>query len=133
MAQEGFAKALRDREEITITVTGRRSGREVTLPVWFALEGKTLWLLPLHGSRTQWFRNVLADPTITLRAGRHALKTTGQPRRARSAVQGVLEKFRKKYSAKLVAEYYDHSDAVVDVPMGAGRVSQRKRLAKRAN
>ncbi len=117
MAQADFAKALRDREEIKITVKGRRSGHEVTLPVWFVLEGKTLWLLPVHGSRTQWFRNVLADPTLTLRAGRRALTAMGRPRRARSAVQRVLDRFRKKYSAKLVAQYYDHSDVVVDVPI----------------
>ena len=119
MVQADFANALRDREEIKITVKGRRSGREVALPVWFALEGKTLWLLPLHGSRTQWYRNVLADPTLTLRAGRRALTAMGRPRRARSAVQRVLKRFRKKYSAKLVAEYYDHSDVVVDVPIDA--------------
>src|SRR6266480_5759018 len=87
MAQADFTKALRDREEITITVKGRRSGRDIKLPVWFALEGKTLWLLPVQGSRTQWFRNVLADPTITLRAGRQALTAAGRPSRARSVVQ----------------------------------------------
>ena len=62
MAQADFTKALRDREEITITVKGRRSGRDIKLPVWFTQEGTTLWLLPVHGSRTQWFRNVLVDP-----------------------------------------------------------------------
>ncbi|HET9001840.1 MAG TPA: nitroreductase/quinone reductase family protein [bacterium] len=119
MVQADLAKAIRDREEIKITVKGRRSGHEVTLPVWFVLEGKTLWLLPVHGSRTQWFRNVLADPTLTLRAGRRAVTAMGRPRRARSAVQRVLDRFRKKYSAKLVAQYYDHSDVVVDVPIDA--------------
>ena len=119
MVLADFAKALRDREEIKIAVKGRRSGREVTLPVWFTLEGKTLWLLPLHGSRTQWFRNVLVDPTLTVRAGRRVLTAMRRPRRARSAVQRVLERFRKTYSGKLVARYYDHSDVVVDVPIDA--------------
>ena len=119
MVQADFAKGLRDREKIKITVKGRRSGHEVTLPVWFVLEGKTLWLLPVHGSRTQWFRNVLADPTLTLQAGRRAVTAMGRPRRARSEVQRVLERFRKKYSAKLVAQYYDDSDVVVDVPIDA--------------
>ena len=79
MAQPDFTKALRDREEITITVKGRRSGRDIKLPVWFTLDGKTLWLLPVHGSRTQWFRNVLVDPTITVRAGRQALTAADAP------------------------------------------------------
>ncbi|HYM91347.1 MAG TPA: nitroreductase/quinone reductase family protein, partial [bacterium] len=117
MAQAEFVKALRDREEISITVKGRRSGREVRLPVWFTLEGKTLWLLPMHGARTQWYRNVLADRMNTERAGRHALAVVAHPRRARTAVRRVVEQFRKKYSAELVARYYDHSDAVVEVPL----------------
>ena len=135
MVQADFAKALRNREEITITVKGRRSGRDIKLPVWFSLEGTTLWLLPVHGSRTQWFRNVLVDPAITLRAGRQALTATGRPSRARPVVQRVLERFRKKYTAKLVAQYYDRTDVVVDVPIagGPGRNSRRKRRAAPAH
>ena len=135
MAQADFTKALQDREEITITVKGRRSGRDIKLPVWFALEGKTLWLLPVQGSRTQWFRNVLADPTITQRAGRQALTEAGRPSRTRSVVRRVVEQFRKKYTAKLVAQYYDRTDVVVDVPIdaGAGRSRPRKRRAAPAN
>ncbi len=133
MAQADFVKALRDREEISITVKGRRSGREVRLPVWFTLEGKTVWLLPLHGARTQWYRNVLADRRITLRAGRHAVAVVVRPRRARTAVRRVVEQFRKKYSADLVARYYDHSDAVVEVPLGAcqGRDTLRTKRSGR--
>ena len=117
MAQAEFVNALQDREEISITVKGRRSGRAVRLPVWFTLEGKTLWLLPLHGARTQWYRNVLADRMLTLRAGRHAVAVVVRPRRERTAVRRVLGQFRKKYTAELVARYYDHSDAVVEVPV----------------
>ncbi len=133
MAQAEFVKALRDREEISITVKGRRSGRAVRLPVWFTLEGKTLWLLPLHGARTQWYRNVLADRTITLRAGRHAVAVEVRPRRERTAVRRVLEQFRKKYSAELVVRYYDHSDAVVEVPLRArdGRDTPRTKRSVR--
>jgi hypothetical protein len=37
-------------DELTITVTGRRSGRKISLPLWFALDGQTLHLLPVTGS-----------------------------------------------------------------------------------
>src|SRR5256885_17040768 len=107
MAQTDFTKALQDREEITITVKGRRSGRDIKLPVWFALEGKTLWLLPVQGSRIQWFRNVLADPTLKLRAGRPALTAEGRPSRGRWVVQRGVEQIRKKYSTKIVGRDFD--------------------------
>jgi len=119
VAPTDFLNALRDREEISITVKGRRTGREARLPVWFVLQGRTIWLLPLHGSRTQWCRNVLVDPLITLKAGRQALKAKGLPRRAQRTVQRTMGQFRKKYSAELVARYDDHSDVVIEVPIHA--------------
>ena len=103
MTQADFMRALQARKEISITVKGRRSGRELSLPVWFVREGNTLWLLPLHGSRTQWYRNVVADHAVTVRAGRRALRVAGRPIRDRTAVQRVLDQFRKKYGAADVA------------------------------
>jgi len=48
---------LRDRlsrsSEITITVTGRKSGRSISIPVWFVFEDDKLYLLPVQGSDTQ--------------------------------------------------------------------------------
>ncbi|GEM_PF-336282 len=133
MAQADFAKALGDREEISITVTGRRTGRRVRFPVWFVVDGETMWLLPLHGSRTQWYRNVLAHPVITVSAGRQQLTARAKVRQEKRTVQRTVDQFRKKYTAALVARYYDHSDAVVevpirsDVPRGDRRPARRKR------
>jgi len=63
---------LKDRlsrsREITITVTGRKSGRAISIPVWFVWEDEKLYLLPVHGSDTQWYKNVLQNPTIRIDA-----------------------------------------------------------------
>lgn len=121
MTHADFMKALDDHKEISITVKGRRSGREVTFPVWFTHEGNTVWLLPLHGSRTQWYRNLLADHAVTVHAGRHVLTATGHPKKERAAVQRVLDQFRKKYGNEDFARYYDHTDAVVEVPVSTSQ------------
>jgi hypothetical protein len=42
----------RDRK-ITITVTGRKSGRTISLPIWFVWDDGKLYLLPVKGSDTQ--------------------------------------------------------------------------------
>lgn len=55
--------------EITITVTGRKSGHKSSRPVWFVLEGDDLHLLPVEGSDTQWYQNVLKNPNIGIEAG----------------------------------------------------------------
>jgi hypothetical protein len=48
---------LKDRlsryRQLTITVTGRKSGRAISIPVWFVLEDDKLYLLPVQGSDTQ--------------------------------------------------------------------------------
>ena len=60
---------LSQANEITITVTGRKSGRSISNPVWFAFEGDQLYLLPVHGSNTQWYKNVLKNPSLRVEAG----------------------------------------------------------------
>jgi hypothetical protein len=45
-------------------VVGRKSERTISIPVWFVLEGQKLYLLPVHGSATQWYQNVLQNPQI---------------------------------------------------------------------
>ena len=65
---EEFKEALKRTDEIQLTVTGRRSGRKISHPVWFVQENNTLYLLPVKGSDSEWFKNVLENPTITLTA-----------------------------------------------------------------
>ena len=64
--------ALRDRlsrsSEINITVTGRKSGRAISNPIWFVLDENKLYLLPVKGSDTQWYKNVLKNPSIRIDA-----------------------------------------------------------------
>lgn len=112
-----IAQALRDRTEISITVTRRTDGRAITHPVWFVLERKTLWLLPVRGSRTRWFRHLRANPTITVRAGRRRLTTTAAPVTDRAAVQTVVARFRRKYTREEIERYYTTFDAAVKVSL----------------
>ena len=42
----------RDRQ-IKIRVIGRKSGKTISIPVWFVLEGEKLYLRPVQGSDTQ--------------------------------------------------------------------------------
>ena len=52
-AREDFLKDRLSRSnEITINVIGRKSGRTISIPVWFVLEGDKLYLLPVQGSDT---------------------------------------------------------------------------------
>ena len=83
--------------EINITVTGRKSGRAVSIPVWFVLDGEKLYLLPVHGSNTQWYKNVLKNPLIRIDAGGETAEVKVVPFTDATQVSSVVERFRGKY------------------------------------
>jgi deazaflavin-dependent oxidoreductase (nitroreductase family) len=112
---------LKDRlaryRQIKVSVIGRKSGQTISIPVWFVLEGKKLYLLPVHGSETQWYKNVLKNPTIRIDARGVEEKLRAKPVTGAKAVKSVVEKFREKYGAKDVKKYYSKFDVAVGVEL----------------
>jgi deazaflavin-dependent oxidoreductase (nitroreductase family) len=117
MADQEFKKALEGTREIELTVTGRRSGRELSRPVWFVQEGERLYLVPVSGSDTEWYKNVLKTPTIRLASLGAQLSATARPIKDAAKVDDVLDKLRAKYGARDVQAYYPKQDAAVEVPL----------------
>ena len=117
MARDPFRAALRDRDEISITTVGRRTGRAITIPVWFVVERRRLWLLPTRGSRNHWFRNLRANPTLIVRAGRYRRTFTARLLKSRAAARRVAGRFRVKYGREDVTAYYSRFDGAVEVPL----------------
>ena len=109
--------ALKDRlsryREINITVTGRKSGRAISIPVWFALEDDKLYLLPVQGSDTQWYKNVLKNPRIRIDARGAEAEFQAVPITDAKQVSPVIEKFRAKYGTSDVKKYYSKFDVAV--------------------
>jgi deazaflavin-dependent oxidoreductase (nitroreductase family) len=96
-------------------VIGRKSGRTISVPVWFVLEGGKLYLLPVQGSDTQWYKNVLQNPSVRIDARGSGGEVQAVPITNAKGVKSVIEKFREKYGAKDVKKYYSNFDvAVVD-------------------
>ena len=58
-----------------ITLTGRKSGRTITLPVSYVREGDTLWVVSSR-NRT-WWRNLLGGAPVTLRLAGQGAKGHG--------------------------------------------------------
>ena len=109
--------ALKDRlsryREINITVTGRKSGRAISIPVWFAVEDDKLYLLPVQGSDTQWYKNVLKNPRIRIDARGAEAEFQAIPITDAKQVSSVVEKFRAKYGTSDVKKYYSKFDVAV--------------------
>jgi deazaflavin-dependent oxidoreductase (nitroreductase family) len=117
MATSAFATALTGRDEIQITVIGRATGRKITHPVWFVEDGDALYLVPVKGSDTEWFKNVLVNPTITLAADGVTWTAEAIPVPDPATVDKVVERLRAKYGAEQVKKYYSKLDVAVKVPL----------------
>jgi deazaflavin-dependent oxidoreductase (nitroreductase family) len=104
-------------QQIKISVTGRKTGKTITVPVWFVLEDNTLQLLPVRGSQTQWYQNVLQNPQIRIDARGAKAAFQAEPITAAREVKSVIEKFREKYGAEDVKKYYSKLDVAVLVDL----------------
>jgi deazaflavin-dependent oxidoreductase (nitroreductase family) len=103
--------------QINISVIGRKSGRKISKPVWFVLEGDKLYLLPVKGSDTQWYKNVLENPSLGVDARGKEGEFQATSITDAAQVRSVVEKFRGKYGSDDVKKYYSKFDVAVIVQM----------------
>src|ERR687891_33656 len=97
MSNSDLHQRLNRANEITLSVKGRKSGKDIPRQVWFVHEGNVLYLLPNRGSDTQWYKNLLGK-SITDRNG----------------VGDVLDRFQFKYGQDF-KKYYTNFDVAVKV------------------
>ena len=116
MANRDFSTGLQNDNIIEITVTGRTSGRSLSYPIWFALDGDKLYLIPVKGSDTDWYKNLRKTPTIRLEARGKTLTASARFLTDEAQLGKVLEKFRDKYGRN-VKSYYPKLDVAVEVPL----------------
>ena len=116
-SRDDLKQRLARYRQIKIGVIGRRSGRTISIPVWFALEGEKLYLLPVQGSETRWYQHVLHNPWIRIEARGEEAEFRAVPVAGAEAVSSAVEKFREKYGAKDVMRYYSKFDVAVVVEL----------------
>jgi len=114
-APSALRKALGAVEEVTITVTGRRSGRKISRPVWFVEDGDRLYLLPVNGAETQWYRNARRTPTVSLRARRSRATVRARPVTDAKRVRRIVRQFRAKYGPGEIKKYYSRPDVGLEI------------------
>lgn len=117
MDSSDIQKTLDSSIELQITVTGRRSGREFSTPVWFVREGKIIFLLPVVGSKNQWYKNVLKSKRIKISSGKVSLELSAKSIDDLRRVGSVADKFRKKHGEADVKKYYTGFDAAVELSL----------------
>jgi len=117
MFKDDLRKRLNKVYEITLSVKGRKSGRDIPRPVWFAYEVNTLYLLPVQGSDTNWYKNMLVDPTLKISVNGVEISDRGKQITDTSTVDDIVGKFKSKYGEGEVKKYYTIFDVAVEVTL----------------
>ena len=117
MSKADLHQRLNSANEITLSVKGRKSGRDIPRPVWFVYEGNTLYLLPNHGSDTNWYKNVLVHPTLKVSVNGIEISARGKPITDSNRVDDIVRKFKSKYGEGEVKRYYTTFDVAVEVTL----------------
>jgi hypothetical protein len=118
MSKADLYERLNRVSEITLSVKGRRSGRDIPRPVWFVHEGNTLYLLPVQGTDTNWYKNFLANQTLKISVnGGTETSVRGKQITDSNRVGDIVSKFKSKYGEGDVKKYYPKTDVAVEVPL----------------
>jgi hypothetical protein len=117
MSKAELHQRLNSAYEITLSVKGRKSGRNISRPVWFVHEGNTLYLLPVQGSDTNWYKNLLANQILKISVNGAEISERGKPITESNSVNNIVRKFRSKYGERDVKKYYPKTDVAVEVPL----------------
>jgi deazaflavin-dependent oxidoreductase (nitroreductase family) len=110
-------KDLSTANEIDLTVKGRNSGQDISRPVWFVHEDDKLYLLPVQGSVTNWYRNVLKNPNVKISVQRQELNGKARTITDDNKVKKIVEKFRSKYGNSDIQKYYSKFDVGIEFPL----------------
>jgi hypothetical protein len=117
MSEDDLHERLNRAYEITLSVKGRKSGKDIPRPVWFVHEGNILYLLPVQGSDTNWYKNMLADPTLKISVNNKKMAVKSTVVTERNRVDDIVKKFKSKYGEGDVKKYYPKVDVAVKVPL----------------
>lgn len=97
--------SLAEEQYCYLTTTGRVSGEPREIEIWFGLEGSTLYMLSGGRGRSNWVRNLIAEPRVEVRIADRTLaglaRVVEDPDEDERARRLLLGKYAGGYSGDL--------------------------------
>ena len=72
-----FAR-LQKEEYCYVTTTGRITGKPHQIEIWFGLKDNTVYLLSGNKDKSDWVKNLLKNPSITVKIARKVFNATAR-------------------------------------------------------
>ena len=111
-------RSYQDASTVELTTTGRKSGAPRTVTIWFVIDEQGhLYVQSGKGGGTDWYRNLLQTPAVTLRIGELAMRGVAAPIDDAAETARVHELFRQKYLRARLSGWFGGE-------VGHGRVVQ---------
>lgn len=88
---------LAQQEYCYLTTTGRLTGRPHEIEIWFGARDRSLYLLSGGGYESDWVKNLLKNPTVTVRIASYTFSASAR------LVEDKEEEMTARY---LLAEKY---------------------------
>ena len=92
------------RATLDIVTRGRVTGNPRTQTVWFVYDQGVIYVQSGSGGKTDWYRNLLKNPAVTLRIGALVLEGEARPVKDERLVEQVHDLFRGKYRLARIAQ-----------------------------
>lgn len=117
MKASNLKSSLTKEKEIELTVAGRKSRRPIPRPVWFVVRGAEFLLLPVTGTKSQWYKNILQDPQVKIFFSGQSITGKLRPITGKKEVADVVQLFEKKYGPRDIKRYYPNPNVAASLQL----------------
>ena len=102
-------KSLAGEDYCYLTTTGRVTGRPHEIEIWFGAQGNSLYLLSGGGHESDWVKNLLKKPEVTVRIAKTTFSATARlvtdPEEEIGARYLLAEKYQEWEEERTLSEW----------------------------
>ncbi len=80
-----------------LTTKGRVSGRPHEIEIWFVAQGTSIYLLSGGGNASDWVKNLLKDPNVTVRIAKRTFMGSAHPAKDQAEDSPIRYSMAEKY------------------------------------
>ncbi|HKW05881.1 MAG TPA: nitroreductase/quinone reductase family protein [Nitrososphaerales archaeon] len=109
---------LKDIRDARLFVTRRKSNLERSISLWFVEREGVINLVPMHGTGSEWYQNVLSNSKVRLEIDHRSFTGNAKSITERHRVDSIINLFKDKYGERVFNNFYKGPlDCAVEVPI----------------